>query len=608
MDIYKFYFQNSQDLICVIDKSFSLEKINHKFLQLLEYSEEEILGKPIFNFIHSEDINSTKKYLECLKTANGVQSFINRFGKKKGGYLWLSWKIMADPATENFYGILKEVSKNKLKKSTSEIKIQSILDLAPDTIVVFDSIGTINMWNTRAEKLFGWKKNEVIGNLLSDFIIPKTNQNGYKKRMYLLLNSKTPCMGKPIEMEVINKAGMKFFISYSITWTLINEKKIFIGFIRDITENKKANEALKFSESFLNSIIENIPNMIFVKNAKDLKYVKFNKAGEDLLGYKKDELIGKNNYDFYSKKEADYLTEKEKKIFNVKNLIEVKEESVYTKNSGLKILETKHIPIYDSTGMPIYILGISNDVTERKRMYEELDNKTKELARSNSELEQFAYIASHDLQEPLRTINSYLDLIEKRYHDKIDEEGKEFIHFVTDASKRMRTLIQSLLAYSRINRIQPFAIIDLKELMENVLENLHSSIEENKVTISFQELPNIYGDYVLIQQLFQNLIENAIKFRGSENPKVAISCIKKGAKFLFTIKDNGIGIKKENLGKLFVVFQRFHSQQEYPGTGIGLAICKKIVERHKGDIWVESEINKGTTFYFTLGNKDSMKS
>jgi light-regulated signal transduction histidine kinase (bacteriophytochrome) len=281
-------------------------------------------------------------------------------------------------------------------------------------------------------------------------------------------------------------------------------------------------------------------------------------------------------------------------------LLEIPEEYVHTKYKGVRILETKKIPMLDEKGEPQYLLGISNDVTERKKMEAELKDKSAELARSNQELEQFAYVASHDLQEPLRMVNSYLQIISKRYKDNLDKDAHDFIAFAVDGSNRMRNLINSLLEYSRINRVMAFEEVNLNELMKEVLQDLKTRIAESKATITIDELPVVFGDHVLLSQLFLNLIANAIKFRGEQLPEIHISFKKQKDEFLFSVKDNGIGIKSKYSEKIFIIFQRLNSKEKYDGTGIGLAICKKIVERHGGKIWIESEIDKGTTFYFTI--------
>ena len=251
-------------------------------------------------------------------------------------------------------------------------------------------------------------------------------------------------------------------------------------------------------------------------------------------------------------------------------------------------------------------MKITRDLTEKKNAQEELVQKTEELKRSNTELEQFAYVASHDLQEPLRMITSYVQLLEKRYKDKLDDDANEFINYAVDGANRMQTLIYSLLEYSRINRIKPFTKIDLDDALHEVINDLSVSIKETNAKISWGVMPVIYGDTVLIGQLFFNLIANALKFKGERPPVIEISCQKQNNDYLFSVKDNGIGIKKEYAEKIFVIFQRLHSKEKYPGTGIGLAVCKKIVERHEGTIWINSEPNVGTTFYFTI--KTDLKS
>jgi signal transduction histidine kinase len=231
---------------------------------------------------------------------------------------------------------------------------------------------------------------------------------------------------------------------------------------------------------------------------------------------------------------------------------------------------------------------------------EMLKAKTLDLERSNQELEQFAYVASHDLQEPLRMINSYVQLLANRYKDKLDSDANEFIHYAVDGSNRMRNLINSLLEFSRVNRIKPFGWMDTDKVVEEVLIDLSAQIRENTATIEYAGLPEIFGDQVLIGQLFQNLIGNAIKFRGEAQPEITVSCQERKDDYLFAVKDNGIGIKKEYSEKIFVIFRRLHGMERYPGTGIGLSICKKIVERHGGKIWVDSDPGKGATFYFTV--------
>lgn len=243
---------------------------------------------------------------------------------------------------------------------------------------------------------------------------------------------------------------------------------------------------------------------------------------------------------------------------------------------------------------------LQQTINQKIQAENELKKTANDLIRSNNELEQFAYVASHDLQEPLRMVTSYVQLLESRYKDKLDKDAKEFIDFAVDGTNRMKNLIHSLLEYSRVNNIRPFAKINLNLLLPDVLQNLESQIKENNAIIKIDTLPDIDGDAILITQLFQNLISNGIKFKSSKPPEINISGKKVNDEYLFSIKDNGIGIPKEYADKIFLIFQRLHTKDKYPGTGIGLAICKKIVEKHGGKIWFESEIGNGSVFYFTI--------
>jgi signal transduction histidine kinase len=241
-------------------------------------------------------------------------------------------------------------------------------------------------------------------------------------------------------------------------------------------------------------------------------------------------------------------------------------------------------------------------VIERTRAQEALQAQARELARSNEELQQFAYVASHDLQEPLRMVASYTQLLEKRYKDKLDTDALEFIHYAVDGARRMQALINDLLAYSRVGtRGKPFTTTDCNIVLKLVLTNLKMAIEESGATVRSEPLPSLVADSTQLVQLFQNLIGNAIKFRREdEPPTIQISARRAGEEWEFSFRDNGIGIDPQHWERIFVIFQRLHTRDKYPGTGIGLAVCRKIVERHGGRLWVESTPGAGSTFMFTL--------
>jgi light-regulated signal transduction histidine kinase (bacteriophytochrome) len=251
---------------------------------------------------------------------------------------------------------------------------------------------------------------------------------------------------------------------------------------------------------------------------------------------------------------------------------------------------------------------VGSDITARKRAeaelrraHDELEQKARELQRSNSELEQFAYVASHDLQEPLRMVSSYTQLVMRRYGEKLDKDAREFMNYVVDGAARMKQLIEDLLAYSRVGtRGKEFAPLELEAIVRRAVTNLRAAIEEAGAAVTWEGLPQVQGDDVQLAQLLQNLIGNALKFRSASVPRVNIFSTEKADDWEIVVQDNGIGIEPQYYERIFMVFQRLHNKAEYPGTGIGLAICKKVVERHGGRIWVESKLGEGSAFHFTL--------
>jgi light-regulated signal transduction histidine kinase (bacteriophytochrome) len=245
---------------------------------------------------------------------------------------------------------------------------------------------------------------------------------------------------------------------------------------------------------------------------------------------------------------------------------------------------------------------------ERLEAMEKLRQTSTDLERSNTELQQFAYVASHDLTEPLRMITSYLELLTSRAQGKLGGEEQEFIGYAVDGARRMQTLIQDLLAYARVDtRGRPLEPTDCERVLESVLANLKLAINESHAVIEHEPLPTVKGDVVQLTQVFQNLLGNAIKFHGSAPPRIHIGARRNRDEWFFYVKDNGIGIDPKNFSRIFVLFQRLHTRQEYPGTGMGLAICKKIIERHGGRIWAESKPGEGTTFFFTIPAKNEIQ-
>ena len=266
---------------------------------------------------------------------------------------------------------------------------------------------------------------------------------------------------------------------------------------------------------------------------------------------------------------------------------------VYISINNLKRLNVKYAVITD--------LSDQKHHEELKKAYEEIEKRTLDLERSNEDLKHFAYVASHDLREPLRMITSFLQLLEKRYKDNLDQEANTFIEFAVDGAKRLDNMINDLIEYSKVtNNKMEFSFIKLENVLNEALISLMVPIKENNAIITYDTLPVVNGNKQLLIQLFQNLIGNAIKYRSQDDPQIHISALKEKDQYLFSVNDNGIGMDSEHINRIFTIFQRLHRNDEYEGTGIGLAIAQKIVYQHGGQIWVESELGKGSTFYFTI--------
>lgn len=567
---------------------------------LFGYTNAEISGRSVFVISPPHRIDEDPPLLEKIKHGNLIEHYETERMKRDGSIIPVSISLSPiNDASGKVIGISKIIHDITDRKIAQE-RVRQIVEFSPNAIALVNKEGKMILVNPKMEKMFGYSQNELLEQKVEMLLPEKFRQKHQELLKEYFDNPKVRMIGEAKEIYGLAKNGNEIPLEIGLNPISTPQGIQALATIVDITERKRSTEELKQTNDFLNAILENIPSVIFVKDAKDLKFIRVNEEVEKLFGYSKDEIIGKNDYELFPKHEADLFVANDKKLLETGKILKIEEEPAHTKFKGIRILETKIVLLNDTNGKPLYLLGISNDITDRKRISEELKLKSEELTRSNTELEQFAYVASHDLQEPLRMITSYLQLLENRYKDKLDKDANEFIAFAVDGSARMKILILSLLEYSRVNRVKPFEEIDVNLLLKDVLANLSNSIKESNAVIKIDDLPKIKGDHLLIGQLFQNLIENGIKFRKDKNPEIIISGKKENNEYLFSVKDNGIGIQKEYMNKIFVIFQRLNSKEKYPGTGIGLAICKKIVEKHGGKIWVESEMEKGSTFYFTI--------
>jgi PAS domain S-box-containing protein len=496
-------------------------------------------------------------------------------------------------------GTIEDITEHKEEQLAKE-HYAAIIASSDDAIYSMDLDGIITSWNDAAARIYGYSRDEIIGKP-NALLIPKSHLDEEGTVIQMLMAG-----GRTEHYETIRLTKPGNLISVSLTASAINDKSGKIVGIskiaRDITEQKLAKDAVRSQAELLNLSHDTI----MVRDLDGtIRY--WNHGAEEMYGFTQQEVIGQISHNLLKTVFPKSLADLEQEI--LENGRWEGELTRYTKDGRNVVVSSRHSLKRDEQGMPIAVLEINNDISERKKAEQKQLALAEELKRSNTELQQFASVASHDLQEPLRGVTSCLEIIEDTCKDKLDDEDKELFRHAVDGASRMHTLIDDLLSLSRVTTKGRLSRpVDLSTVVERVLENLKFSIKECGATITRDTLPVIGADSTQLNQLFQNLISNAIKFRGSKLPQIHIKAERQDGNWLFAVCDNGIGFEQAYMDKIFLPFQRLHNRGKYPGNGIGLAICKKIVERHGGNIWAESEPGVGTTFYFTMrdqqGNDD----
>jgi PAS domain S-box-containing protein len=507
-----------------------------------------------------------------------------------------------------FNAFINDVSERR-RAEESIRQLANIVESSGDSIIGITPERVISSWNPGASAIYGYSTEEAIGRSL-DALIPKQRRETERNVFARVLN------GHEIshyETERIRKDGsiVDVAISLSPIKNAVGEVVGVSSISRDITERKRAEEALREVQEGFRTAVENAPiGVALVSTDTDEagRLLEVNKALGEMTGYSTSELLATSLL---------AITHPDDRVAEqplLEQLLEGKLpnyrlEKRYLRADG-EIVWAMHnaSTVRDSSGKLIYVIAQVEDITQRKRAEErlaklaaELEERAVELERSNADLQQFAYAASHDLSEPLRTVTSYVQLLRKRYADKLETDANEFIDFAVDGAARMQALIDGLLLYSRAGTSEyAMAAVDCSDVVRATLATLDTAIRETGASVTFDALPTVRGDETQLSQLFQNLISNGIKFVAGKPPRVHISAARSDREWVFSVSDNGIGIKPEHAARIFTVFQRLHGRDDYPGSGVGLAICKRIVERHRGRIWVERNPEGGSTFRFTI--------
>lgn len=364
----------------------------------------------------------------------------------------------------------------------------------------------------------------------------------------------------------------------------------------EIASRQRIEDSLRQEKYFSDRTIDSLPGIFYVFDSRG-RFLRWNKNFETVSEYSSEEVGRMHPTEFFLAEDKTTIAERIGEAFETGAATV---EADFTSKSGVRrphYFTGRRILLGDEP----CLIGMGIDISERKRVERDLQERTQDLERSNAELEQFAHIASHDLKEPLRAVASYAQLLERRYRDRLDGEANKFIDRITGAVARMQRLIEDLFAYSRVGRrTDTRSVVDCNVLIQQVVEDLNAAVAESGAEVSWDTLPVVRAEAPQVRQLLQNLVGNAIKFRGDAAPRIHVTAKRKANRWLCEVRDNGIGIEPQYFERIFVIFQRLHSRSAYEGTGLGLALCKKIVERHGGEMWVESEVGKGSRFFFTL--------
>jgi PAS domain S-box-containing protein len=516
--------------------------------------------------------------------------------------------------------------------------LENLIGYANAPIIVWDPTFRITRFNHAFERLTGLTAAEVLGEQL-DILFPEESRVASLDHIRRALSGER---WEAVEIPIQKTDGSIRTVLWNSANIYDQDGTIIVATIaqgQDITDRKIAEEGLRETRDYLENLIgyANAPIIVWDPT---FRITRFNHAFERLTGLRAAEALGKQLDILFPEESMDASLDHIRRALSGERW-EAVEIPIQKTDGSVRTVLWNSANIYDKEGSKIVTtIAQGQDITERKIAEEELRKtrdeleervrertkelslaseelanraqelarKSEDLARSNAELEQFAYVASHDLQEPLRMISSYVQLLSRRYSGRLDNDADEFIAYAVEGTKRMQQLINDLLAYSRVGtRGRPLEPTDFEQVFREAMANLLVAVEESDAIVTHDRLPTEMADEMQMVQLFQNLIGNAIKFKGHDSPRIHVSARSEGDEWIFSVQDNGIGIDPQFFDRIFTLFQRLHGRNEYPGTGIGLTVSKKIVERHGGRIWLESEPGRGTRFYFTIPRQIEVK-
>jgi PAS domain S-box-containing protein len=595
-------FNIIDDLVFVIDDKGKIININQTAIDKLKFNKNEIIGSFITDF-QSEHFSID--FLNLLENIDNHKNELLSFPflTQQNELLYLEAKLIKGiwDDDEVFFFIAKDVSDIKI----SEEKFSTAFEANPSAMAISDIEQSFLIdVNESFVKIFGYSQIDVVGKSIDDLdILANAEQRHFIKE---LINEKGTV--KNYEIDVKHKSGKIIRGIFFADIIIIQGRKCLLMVLNDITERKIAEELLKQKIIEMNALLSSVPAFIYFKNT-NLKYITCNTAYAEMLNISIDEIIGKSDYDFFEEKIAEKRSLIESNLIINDKPLPNNEEYIECLNGKNYWTLTNRVVYHNQEGKVSGLVVTILDISKMKKAEIELSVFSEELKRSNRELEQFAYIASHDLQEPLRKIIAFGDRLKIKYSSLLNETGVDFIERMSSSAFRMQKMINDLLTFSRIStKTNPFIETDLNLIINDVISDLEIAIEKTHAIIKVEQFPLIEADPTQLTQLFNNIIGNALKYYKKESyPDISITFEQTTSnKIIIKIKDNGIGFENQYVEHIFKPFIRLHGRSEYEGNGIGLAICKKIVERHKGNINAKGSSGEGSVFIVELPIKQSI--
>jgi len=605
------FFEHAPDPFLITDQHGTILAVNSAATNLLGNSRETLHRRSFASFVAPTDQQTISQFLsdpqlpgeQTLHLINDrnelITAKIHISGRKseRSGKKLLFWTI---------------------RRQTEEFKEDDIFkmffDRSPDAIAFLDQ-GKIIKCNTVFVSELGFtSEKQLLFHYPADFSPPNQpdGRPSRDKNLEMIEQAKAKHSHR-FEWVLRRADGTDFPVEVSLTDMSVSGKELSFAIWRDITDRKLAQQRLERERSFLRTVIDSVPGFVGVKDRNGV-FLLANRSFAQAYGTTVEEMTGKTDADFNpNRDEVDKFRRDDLEVMDTCRPKYIPEERITDAHGIKQWLSTYKIPLFDGNNRCDHVLVVTNYITDRKLIEDELkklntdlerriQERTAELTRSNTELARFAYVASHDLQEPLRMIASYVRLLEMRYHDKLDDDARDFIGYAVEGATRMQNMIKGLLDYSQIGR-EPLALqpVDCEEIFLQAVHELRHRIRDLDAAITHTPLPTVLGNPTLILRVFQNLLDNAVKFK-KENvtPDIHVSAEKKDAEWIFCVRDNGIGIDPAYFDRLFGIYQRLHPRGRIPGTGLGLAIVKRIVEHHGGRVWIDSKINEGASVYFSL--------